>query len=110
MWKLETLNETLLPIDIERIKKIPISIHASSDELVWEASDDGFFRVRDAYNLARNANNSGPIASDSNAIWSKLWKLDIPPKEKIFLWRASWDILTHGVNLRRKGIMDVDKC
>ena len=39
-----------------------------------------------------------------------IWNLHIPPKAKIFLWRALSDNLPHGVNLRKKGIEGVDQC
>lgn len=39
-----------------------------------------------------------------------MWNLQIHPKAKIFLWRAIWDILPHGSNLRKKGIENVGNC
>lgn len=87
------MRDILLSVDLERIQKIPFSLRGGSDERVWIASEDGHFRVRDAYNLALNAVNDRPSSSGHDTIWSRLWKLQIPPKAKIFLWRAAWDIL-----------------
>lgn len=62
-----------------------------------------------AYKLTLKGNNDTLSSSENDPIWSRLWKLQIPPKAKIFLWRATWDILPHGANLQRKGITNVEK-
>ena len=43
-------------------------------------------------------------------IWKAIWKFKIPPKVRIFLWRALWDILPHEINFRSKGIEGVGLC
>lgn len=77
---------------------------------MWAASEDGIFRVRDAYKLALNSDQDTASSSGSDNVWRRIWKLNIPPKAKLFLWRATWDMLPHGANLRKKGIQDVDLC
>lgn len=80
----------MLPIDTERILKIPINAVGGVDERVWTASDDVVFRVRDAYSLALNSENRASCSSGHDPMWHKLWKLKISPKAKTFLWRAAW--------------------
>jgi ribonuclease HI len=46
----------------------------------------------------------------NNMIWQDIWKLKLPNKEKIFLWRACHEILPTRVNLRRRKIIDVSLC
>lgn len=108
--QLDRISEIFLQVDVDRITQVPINSTNSPDERVWAASEDGCFRVRDAYSLALKAQ---PVASSSHGddpVWSKLWSLHIQPKAKIFMWRALWNILPHGSNLRRKGIPNVEKC
>lgn len=77
---------------------------------MWVGSEDGVFRVKDAYSLALRAQIEEAHSNGADPIWKYLWKLRIHPKARMFLWRAVWDILPHGSNLSRKGIENVDKC
>lgn len=99
-----------LQVDVDRISRVPISTSNIHDERVWAASDDGCFRVRDAYSLALRSQSFASSSSDSDPLWKKLWSLHIHPKAKVCLWRASWDILPHGVNLKKKGIGNAISC
>lgn len=109
-WRRDVISVLFLPIDIKRILNVPIQAFSGLDARVWAASKDGIFRVRDAYSLAMNNIKSGDCSSGSDPSWKTLWKLHIHPKAKIFLWRALWDILPHGVNLRQKGISVEGRC
>lgn len=46
----------------------------------------------------------------ADPVWRGIWKLRVPPKVKEFIWRASWGIIPHGVNLGKKGIEDHIRC
>lgn len=98
------------PVDVERIKIIPVSNSGCADERVWIASEDGVFRVRDMYALAIRNQCETSSSNGDDTIWKNIWKLHVPPKAKLFLWRASWDILPHGINLGIKGIESVGYC
>lgn len=110
MWCPDIVNEVLFPIDAERVMNIPISSTGVPDMRVWIASTDGLFRVKDAYSLALNAQFDTSSSNGSDPMWNKLWSLKIQPKAKVFLWRAAWDILPHGHNLRKKGVENVGSC
>lgn len=109
-WRLDLIFEILLPIDIDRIKLIPLSTTGTPDERIWAAAEDGIFRVRDMYALALSAQNETSSSNGNDPIWKKIWSLHIHPKAKLFLWRALWDILPHGSNLTEKGIDIQGKC
>lgn len=64
-WRMDIINDVFLQVDIDRTKKVPISRVDCSDERVWFASDDGRFRVRDAYNLALRSQS---FASSSKVV------------------------------------------
>lgn len=107
-WKFNLLSEVFLPVDVDRIVRTPFGSSSSSDERVWAYSEDGKFRVRDLYLLTLRSHSYASSSEGHDSIWSKLWKLKIHPKAKVFLWRAAWDILPHGANLRKKGIPNVE--
>lgn len=97
-------------MDVDRIRLIPLSSFDTPDTRVWSVSDDGMFRVKDAYTLALNSYSQASSSTGADPLWQKLWHLNIPPKAKLFLWRASWNILPHGINLKKKRIENVGLC
>lgn len=109
-WRPDIIEDVFFPVDVERVLHIPVSTTGVPDMRVWTASNDGLFRVKDAYSLALNAQFDTSSSSGSDPLWKNLWNLQIHPKAKIFLWRAVWDILPHGSNLRKKGVENVGCC
>lgn len=90
-WHMDIINDAFLQVDVDRILRIPISKTKAQDERIWAASDDGSFRVQDAYRLALNAYPVASCSSGNDPIWSKISKMHIHPKAKVFLWRVAWD-------------------
>lgn len=109
-WDTASIKRFLLPIDGPRILNTPIGSALEDDKLLWNASLDGIFRVRDAYRLALSKEELGASSNGPDPLWHLIWGLGIPPKAKIFVWRAFWDILPHGANLSKKGIEGVGRC
>lgn len=109
-WKIDTLYNNFLPLDIERILKVPISKLDRDDVRVWYGNDDGIFRVKDAYKLARSLKDFASCSKGADPLWKKLWRLNIPRKARMFIWRAVWDILPHNANLLKKGVLDIARC
>lgn len=62
--------------------------------LEWE--QDGKYSVKAGYFLEINNDAPPPFHQDW---WKSLWKLKIPPKVRIFLWRASWNFIPSLMNL-----------
>ena len=44
------------------------------------------------------------------AFWKRLWRLEIPNKIKLFLWRAASDILPIAVNLFTRKVIPSPLC
>ncbi|XVF07913.1 hypothetical protein REPUB_Repub06bG0180100 [Reevesia pubescens] len=47
---------------------------------------------------------------DRSLLWMVIWKADVPPKIKFFLWRLLWNILPTRSNLNAKGIACYNSC
>ncbi|CAM8956535.1 unnamed protein product [Rhodiola kirilowii] len=85
-----------------------------SNTLTWIP---GSFNIKSAYKVAMDAVNSSRqgIGESSNprilqTFWSRLWKLNLPRKVKIFAWRLYHDGIPTAVNLHRRGISLNTKC
>jgi hypothetical protein len=70
--------------------------------------------VRSAYYLENerigSMHGEGSQKWGYSVIWKSIWKLQIPNPTKVFLWRASSDILPTKSNLLRRGIVKDELC
>uniref|UniRef100_A0A2N9GB01 Reverse transcriptase domain-containing protein n=1 Tax=Fagus sylvatica TaxID=28930 RepID=A0A2N9GB01_FAGSY len=79
---------------VNAITKIPIPSTPSPDKLVWIHEPKGLFSVKSAYKCNQLEH---PHISGSN-IWSKLWKLNLHERSKMFIWRLGSGVLPTNLN------------
>lgn len=77
-WKEEVICQIFLPVDVEAILGIPLSIRMPGDCLIWAKTNNGCFIVRNAYKVAMNLHRTDHTASTSldsshRVFWRKLW-------------------------------------
>ncbi|XP_019189681.1 PREDICTED: uncharacterized protein LOC109184071 [Ipomoea nil] len=94
-WDHSILTDLFQPIDVENIKRIPISPEYD-DSWYWHGDPKGIYSVKNGYR--RIVGNYEPDNGSFDK-WLTLWSLKIPPKWKTFLWRAISDILPTTTNL-----------
>lgn len=97
-------------MDVCRILLVPLCTGMHGDDRVWIGNEDGVFRVKEAYKIARMIDDCALSSYGADPTWKKLWTLNISPKTKMFLWRALWDIIPHTSNLQKKGVTEFSKC
>jgi hypothetical protein len=80
--------------------QIPINNRGFDDYIAWGLTKHGQYTVRSGYHaqwthhFGDSANLLAlPGSSAVNPVWKVLWKLKIPSKIKIFIWRALHGIL-----------------
>jgi hypothetical protein len=101
MWNHERLQENFIPSDMDVILKIPLTIRLMHDIEAWAYERNGCYSVRSAYRLAMeiqcvNADYKEGVSSGSmeeGLWWKHMWKIKIPPKVRIFWWRAIHNFL-----------------
>lgn len=96
----ELVHQLFIPYDATRILKIPILDPKGADELIWWRSKDGQYSVRSAYfgTMEDLIDNS---QLRNQGVWLNLWRLKIPQKVKLLLWRTARGCLPLHSNLRR---------
>ena len=67
------------------------------------------FTVKSAYHIAAKLQSDKDLGESSSGdsrsiIWEKLWKMKLPPKIKIFAWRACVNSLPVYVKMADRGI------
>ncbi|GLT34293.1 hypothetical protein SLA2020_088170 [Shorea laevis] len=111
-WDITKLNASFSNQVSREILKIPTG--ACADSLVWHYDKYGNFSVKSAYLLAYNAAHDLGMhdtnRSLNNVEWKHLWKLQVPPKVRIFLWRAILNSLPSLDNLVKRGVSQEITC
>lgn len=74
-----------------RILGMTLGCREPNDTLVWNRSRDDLFSVK-----------SGD--------WGSIWKLQVPSKVKIFIWRTVRGVLPFRFNLRRRRVQCPEEC
>jgi ribonuclease HI len=88
-----------LEVDVNRILQIPLNVQGFDDFIAWNYNKNGRYSVKSGYHLqwrhtfGPRANQLAlPGTSALNPVWKSIWRLKLPSKIKIFVWRA-----LHGV-------------
>ncbi|KAL8161427.1 hypothetical protein V2J09_012916 [Rumex salicifolius] len=115
-WDVEKVRETFVPCDANLILKMKLTDPSKADELVWFHSNDDLFTVGSAYQMllqkeiAEESEGASSSSNDSELLWNKLWRLNVPLRVRSFIWRGCRNILPTKVNLCRRGITPDDRC
>lgn len=99
VWDFSCISFDVSPQLVHSIKAIPVrSASFNIDSIIWASSSCGEFDPRNAYNLVATI-SVPPIQFDG--AW--IWKLDIIPKIKFFLWKCWLQCLPTSSNLVHSG-------
>ena len=115
-WDCFLIDRAFSKYGVEAILRIPLSRRYVPDVMVWMHNKNGWYSVRSGYHTARNllreSNQEGEGFNlwECNNVWARIWKLHIPTKIKVFMWRACHDILPTFEKLRQRRIIENDLC
>jgi hypothetical protein len=103
------VRECCFPHDALVILSIKIPPRPVDDFVAWSGEHNGLFSVRSAYRIGMQPKlvelSGGQSSSDPTGdrkVWDLIWKLNVPPKLRIFAWRAASDSLGVRLNLSRR--------
>ncbi|XP_073362839.1 uncharacterized protein [Aegilops tauschii subsp. strangulata] len=112
-WNRPALMQHFVKPDVDVIMSIPLSFRVQQDFWAWHYDKRGVFSVRSAYKmisgikhqreewLEHRASNSNKEAEKK--AWSQIWKVKIPSKVRVFVWRlAQMSLPTGTVRHSRK--------
>ena len=106
-WDWEKLTFELTDEIKGMISAIPISILGDgSDKLTWARSPKGVFDVKSTYEIVMESSNTNN--STFSASWT--WKVDLPPKIKMFLWLCAHNSIGLKHCLRKRGAVQDEVC
>lgn len=115
-WNTHKVNQ-LFDEDIAmEILSIPLSPLPFEDKLRWTKNQTGNFSVKSAYNsigdseVKQNLNSASTSFQQSRRLWNGIWKANIPPKVRIFIWSIAQNALPSRDHLFRRNIISHPLC
>ena len=107
-WDDTKIQLMIDPEDHHLIYKIYLPQNPKPDSYIWSPTHDGRYTVKSGYwtavNLEVEQTTVIPPLANFPDIATAVWKLDITPKLKHFLWRFASRSLGIAENLRRRNI------
>ncbi|XP_019155928.1 PREDICTED: uncharacterized protein LOC109152735 [Ipomoea nil] len=103
IWKQDLILQLFIPRDANLILQTPVCVDFK-DDWYWSGDIRGIYTVKNGYKQL------GEINGPCDALWNNIWKLQVPPKWRIFLWRAITNILPTITNLIRRRVEIQNVC
>ncbi|KAL5565829.1 hypothetical protein UlMin_028993 [Ulmus minor] len=110
-WDSSIIRESFHEDEAEAILSLPLPRRSTPDTLLWHYDKSGHYTVRSGYWLA-NKGRSVPSSStvSLNSWWKRLWRLRVPAKIRIFIWKAFYNWIPSSVNLANHGVPSQKRC
>ncbi|CAL2239591.1 unnamed protein product [Prunus armeniaca] len=117
MWNRDLILRCFNSAEAQTILSLPLSRWGCDDRLVWHFTTHGGYSVHTGYEFALTLWKSGELGgkvegecsygNDRKKFWKSIWRLQVPPKIRAFVWRSCQNALAVKGNLRRRSV-DVD--
>ncbi|XP_010666711.1 uncharacterized protein LOC104883845 [Beta vulgaris subsp. vulgaris] len=104
-WRSDLLNQYFTDRDRDCILAIPLSVGGGKDDLMWAYSQDGSYTVKTTYMLGKGGN-----LEEFHEAWVRIWKLEISPKSRHFMWRLCTNSLPVRAALKARHLLEVAPC
>ncbi|CAN6679920.1 unnamed protein product [Malus baccata var. baccata] len=91
-WDLNFLLPFLSDSDRKAIEETPIGDLSRNDRIIWGGSRNGIYLVKSGYrwiqsrSLERRDRRLSNVRRVPSVVWKAIWKLEVPPKLRHFLW------------------------
>ncbi|KAA3478841.1 Ribonuclease H-like superfamily protein [Gossypium australe] len=111
VWNKELIDNTFPADVVELILCIPLSMEPHEDFLAWSGESTGVFSVKSSYKLLQRLDPTAyALHNIYGDFYRKLWKIEIPSKMKIFIWKLSWNYIASKVNMFNRRLVNNRLC
>ena len=107
-WKTNIIMDLFDPESAKAVLSIHLPTTFRPDKLIWLQNSNGMLSVKAAYQLITQIPPSPPSQAEVN--WKKLWKLRLPERVKMFIWRIGSNSLPTRDNLLKRINIDDPSC
>ncbi|XP_057747939.1 uncharacterized protein LOC130967135 [Arachis stenosperma] len=109
-WNENRIREIFPGNIAESITRTPISLINKKDNLIWPYTVEGHYTVKSGYRAAKEEKdakeeiklNEASSSQNHREIWGTIWRLPVPQKIRMFLWKAVEGILPVNSNLYKR--------
>jgi len=112
-WNVDLITEIFFPVDAAAIMRTPARPQ-QEDVWAWEPERHGCYSVKSAYRLLDEARIGEVVGLEADgsrsSVWGNIWKLQVPPKVKVFWWRVIHEFLPSRQVLHRKHVESIANC
>ncbi|KAH9715816.1 putative reverse transcriptase/RNA-dependent DNA polymerase [Citrus sinensis] len=111
-WKADFILEYFNKEDAAAIMRTPLPRSPKMDEVCWHFDKKGMYTVKSGYKIALRLKypDIPSTSEDCSCYWKAIWRLELPEKTKIFLWRAAQNMLPTVENLWKKKVTASPLC
>ena len=94
---LEEHDERALAFYIRALKQAHFLLQDREDMIAWDFDSSRIYSPRAGYTKL----STRAVLGEERWWWKKLWKLNFPPKTRLFMWCVlenkvpTWDVLQH---------------
>uniref|UniRef100_A0A803PAN7 CCHC-type domain-containing protein n=1 Tax=Cannabis sativa TaxID=3483 RepID=A0A803PAN7_CANSA len=88
-WNQDMITQTFHPDDVPIVLGMAPCYNNAIDDLVWHYTPNGMYTVSSGYKVATTNELNAGFSSEEHTKkwWTKIWKLEVPPKVRNFAWR-----------------------
>lgn len=115
-WR-RSVARSVMALEAAEILKIKPSTWLARDVQAWAFERNGHYSVRSAYKLLKadqmataKAASNETDSSEQSGQWSSVWRLDVPPKIRVFWWRVMHNSLPSKSELKRRHVEKESYC
>ncbi|XP_068328277.1 uncharacterized protein [Pyrus communis] len=107
-WNLSFLQPFISGEALQAFEETPLGDLSRNDRLIWDLSKNGTYSVKSGYrwlqgrSLARRDKRRPSVRGVPKAFWKGIWKLEVPPKLRHFLWLTVHNCLPTREALHRR--------
>lgn len=109
-WNSQLIWETFAPNTAREILSMHISQEDKDDKVCWIDNKMGQPTVKSIYNQLILEKCQRQISTSENKFWKRLWKCDMMPKWKIFIWKIMIRAVAIKSNLQKRGMRVDGRC
>lgn len=115
-WRGDEVDRLFILEEASVIKAIPLSFSSRRDMIIWTSCRDGIYSVKSGYKLLMELVEVNEPAANVTSVnelkstWNAIWKLQVPNKIKLLMWRVGSDSLPTKVNLTKRMLLTEIAC
>ena len=117
LWDEQEVRRSFLALEAEEVLKIKPSLRLQHDVLAWALEKNGTYSVRSAYRMLKDdhwavsmAGSNEQAPSEQSNVWRALWRVNVPPKIRVFWWRVIHNSLPSKSEMKRRHIEKESFC